>query len=396
VRTLLPCLAAVAVLGTLVACRMTCGGGTVAPEQTTKAPAEQRAPPSDAGTTPVERRRADVRPRASADATDTVPAPLPAKRTMHEAVELGLGWLARNQASDGRWSAPDLDPGVTGLALLCFLGVGDTHNSGQHRATVKAGLRYLKHVQDEDGCFGPRAGELWSVSHAPATLAMTEAYGLTGSRLFKDPAQRGVSLLEATRGDDGVWRAWTGRPEDDVTLTFWSALALLSADMSELEVDVVRLRTVADLELSTFGLPRGAEAAPSASEAAVLVLRQLGRRLSSGPLEEDALLESGRERLAAHPPAGDRSGAAGTDLSLCYRGTLAAFHGDDAHWGPWSVGLATLPAAMAWTDAGDRAGSFDPPRTRVWPPGGVVQSTAHGVLALACLYRTRAFLRPRR
>ncbi len=96
------------------------------------------------------------------------------------AVEDALRWLAAHQSPDGGWEAagfnkwcdckpisdgPDglgkalYDPGVTGLALCAFLGAGYT-NRGDHEfaKVVAKGLRYLKNVQDAEGCFGPQNG----------------------------------------------------------------------------------------------------------------------------------------------------------------------------------------------------------------------------------------------
>ena len=48
-----------------------------------------------------------------------------------DAIDLGLEWLARNQESDGRWDSGKWrggghDLGVTGLAILAFLGNGNS------------------------------------------------------------------------------------------------------------------------------------------------------------------------------------------------------------------------------------------------------------------------------
>src|SRR5262249_45924392 len=68
------------------------------------------------------------------------------------AVDLGLEWLARHQQADGSWSfqhGPD-DPGeldcptgATGLALLCFLGAGNTPKKGPYMSQVNSGIQYL-------------------------------------------------------------------------------------------------------------------------------------------------------------------------------------------------------------------------------------------------------------
>ncbi len=90
------------------------------------------------------------------------------------------------------------DPGVTGLALCAFLGAGYT-NRGRHpfAKTVSKGLRYLKNVQDAEGCFGPRTSQHYIYNHATASLAMVEAYGMTGSPIFKGSAQKCPRLHRA-------------------------------------------------------------------------------------------------------------------------------------------------------------------------------------------------------
>src|SRR5262245_12776649 len=117
------------------------------------------------------------------------------------AVMAGLLWLKNHQSEDGRWDADGFDSmckkgkceghggalndvGLTGLALLCFLGAGDTHVSGPFKNTVKNGLKYLMGVQDpEDGCFGTKSGQHFQYNHSCAALAMAEAYGMTQTKL---------------------------------------------------------------------------------------------------------------------------------------------------------------------------------------------------------------------
>jgi len=89
------------------------------------------------------------------------------------AVDLGLEWLKNHQHPDGHWDCdgfeercrlnkcggggyPLYDPGVSGLALLAFLGAGETHKHGRYKKTVRSGLKQLKAIQDAEGCFGER------------------------------------------------------------------------------------------------------------------------------------------------------------------------------------------------------------------------------------------------
>ena len=74
------------------------------------------------------------------------------------AVDLALEWLKNHQSNGGHWDSDGFDemcklnkcsghgeavydPGLSGLALLCFLGAGATHNAGTYKDTVKNGHR---------------------------------------------------------------------------------------------------------------------------------------------------------------------------------------------------------------------------------------------------------------
>ena len=113
------------------------------------------------------------------------------------AVNWALEWLARHQDPEGFWDCDGFDlncsqnrckgrgralndPGITGLALLAFLGAGNTTHEGPHRKVVKRGIRYLCDIQDpEDGCLTSKEGEHYMYNHAIACLALSEAYGLS-------------------------------------------------------------------------------------------------------------------------------------------------------------------------------------------------------------------------
>ena len=144
------------------------------------------------------------------------------RKKFDDAVDWALRWLAAHQSPNGGWEAanfmhwcdgkpvadaskrPDgagkalYDPGVSGMALCAFLGAGYT-NRGKHEfaRVVGMGLRYLKNIQDPEGCFGPRSTQQYIYNHATSALAMVEAYGMTGSPIFKGSAQRCAGLHRA-------------------------------------------------------------------------------------------------------------------------------------------------------------------------------------------------------
>lgn len=117
----------------------------------------------------------------------------------------GLKWLKGRQKKDGSWEGRRLK---TGLALLAYLGAGQTHKHGSFRKTLKYGLRHLKSIQAEDGCFADRTKAGWLAEHAILTLVMVESFGMTGSPLFKQSSQRGLDLLANTTSPDSAATAW--------------------------------------------------------------------------------------------------------------------------------------------------------------------------------------------
>jgi hypothetical protein len=176
------------------------------------------------------------------------------KRT-NDAVEHALRWLMAHQSPDGGWEAAGFDkwcdgkpaeegkrpeglgkvpydPGVTGLALCAFLGAGYT-NRGNHEfaGTVSKGLRYLKNIQDPEGCFGPRANQHYIYNHATAALAMVEAYGMTESPVFRGPAQKALDFIALARNPYLAWRYGVKPGNDDMSVTGWMMMALKSAKL---------------------------------------------------------------------------------------------------------------------------------------------------------------------
>src|SRR5262245_34560816 len=131
------------------------------------------------------------------------------------AVLYGLTWLARHQSVDGSWDANQFldrcldascngvgnvrfSDGLTGLALLAFLGAGYTHDSKQFvkdpktgekisfGETVKKGLKFLVDRRQPDGSFG---SDHYMYNQSICAMAVNEAYALTGARFFREPAQ---------------------------------------------------------------------------------------------------------------------------------------------------------------------------------------------------------------
>src|SRR5262249_49500385 len=133
-----------------------------------------------------------LRARVAADRLKAA-QPFGASPQSEAAVAAALNWLAPAQSENGRWGADsfragretrpilgqdrrgtgaEADMGISGLALLAFLGSGETHLQGEHREVVQCGLEFLLANQATDGNLAGRA-ELFAAMycHGMATLA---------------------------------------------------------------------------------------------------------------------------------------------------------------------------------------------------------------------------------
>ncbi|MFN7181538.1 MAG: prenyltransferase/squalene oxidase repeat-containing protein [Planctomycetota bacterium] len=189
-----------------------------------------------------------------------------------------LKWLARHQHKDGYWdgvqfdshcdpnrvcpdkaSSNEHDVGLTGLALLAFLGYGitpqvtinnanwknedmekyvyhDKYVNKQINVTevVRKGLLWLKNNQLDNGCFvkNYKLMRFYMYDHIIATLAMAEACGITGNRVWCDSAKEGAGFLISGKTNYGGWRYTWQHKDSDISVTGWAMMALKSAQGS--------------------------------------------------------------------------------------------------------------------------------------------------------------------
>jgi Ca-activated chloride channel family protein len=311
-----------------------------------------------------------------------------------------LRWLKSHQSADGRWSSASFDAQcklnrcdgagdadgdirATGLALLSFLGAGETHQSGTCRETVKGALKFLRDVQDGEGCYGPRTDAHFVRDHAIAALAMTEAYGMTGSRVFKEPAQRGVKFALAQRAPGGAWmRAAPRDKEIDVETTAWMIALLKSAKMSELDVDKAAMTDALAVVDPLTDKATGRVGGDDTLTAMMLLSRIFGGRTPDG----DPAIAKGADLLAKHLPKWDPTGA-GVDIGFWYFGGLAAFQIGGETWKHWNEAMKTalIDHERMETDRDER-GSWDPIGAGAAQDGRVV-ATALGCLQMEVYYR---------
>ncbi len=110
--------------------------------------------------------------------------------TTEQAVALGLAWLKRQQQPDGSWSmrAPYSDGSLshnpvaaTAMAMLAFMGAGNTHRHGEYKNELWDAVRWLAKQQDAKGFMAHEGGDHEKMyAQAQATIAMCELYAMTG------------------------------------------------------------------------------------------------------------------------------------------------------------------------------------------------------------------------
>lgn len=338
------------------------------------------------------------------------------------ALRNALDWLARHQDPAGHWSCADFmercdsnrcdgggeamhDVGVSGLALLAFLGAGETQNRGRYRDTVRRGLRALVRAQDpETGCIGaPNSHTAFLYDHALATLALTEGHGLSGAPLLREPAERAVRFVHAARNPYRGWRyAWPPNGENDTSVTAWMVMCLKSAEHFGLPVDAAAYdgaRLVLD-ELTDeatwrtgydrIGSPSSreqglgerwpAERTEAMTAAAMLCRVFLGEEPSRSPA-----LRGGADLLRKSLPRFDAE-SGDVDFYYWYYGSYAMFQLGGADWDAWQRALLGAVVKTQRTD-GHEAGSWDPQFDPWGHRGGRVYATALLALTLEVYYR---------
>jgi hypothetical protein len=135
----------------------------------------------------------------------------------------------KHGAKCDRKGTSQYDVGVSGLALLAFMGGGHTHRTGQFRKTVDLGIRWLLKQQKDDGSLGVSKAESWVYSHAIATLAMCEAYALTLDPKLKEPCENAVKYILKAKNKDFGWKYKPDSKRSDSSVTGWMVLALHAA-----------------------------------------------------------------------------------------------------------------------------------------------------------------------
>jgi hypothetical protein len=274
--------------------------------------------------------------------------------------------------------------GVTGLAVLAFMAAGHTHRQGEYQKNVLNGLNYLLRIQGRDGNMAGEAETFAQMyCHGIATLALAEAYALTGENLLREPVQRAISYtLASQHSTDGGWRYRPG-DEGDTSQFGWQVMALKTAELGGLGIPQ-KSRDGMHRFLSRVSSGRSGGLAsyrPREQVSPTMTAEALACRFFLNTLRDEATINEAADYLDQNRPGEGRA-----NLYYWYYGTLAMHQVHDARWERWNEALQARLLPSQRHD-GRLAGTWDPGVT-VWGGyGGRVYTTAMGALCLESYYR---------
>jgi hypothetical protein len=331
------------------------------------------------------------------------------------AVELGLQFLGRYQHTDGRWTLEGFgeetqlssDTAATALALLAFQGAGYNHREHKYKNVVRSGLDHLMAHQKENGDLFVALDDdsnrsVWLYSHALATIALCEAYGMTQDPELRVPAQKAIDfIVESQNKELGGWRYAPGI-NSDTSVSGWCMMALKSGELANLTVPK---ETYARIEHWLSNAQKsGAEAhlfrynphAPNTIEqrhglVASKTMTSVGllMRLYSGSKRDSQVMKDGAAYLRKNLPAIGTPRDPQRDTYYWYYGTQVMYHmgGDD--WKAWNSKLHPL-LVDTQIKQGPLAGSWQPrgPVPDRWSNhAGRLYVTTMNILSLEVYYR---------
>lgn len=342
------------------------------------------------------------------------------------AVMRGLKWLAAHQQPNGSWKLKgygegiegcdcvsdaekevvDYDTAGTAFGLLPFLGAGVTHNRApesppelaQYKSVVEKGLVFLGQSQiaskkeSEDGSLG---GNMYA--HALATIALCEAYGLSGDERLKVPTQRAVMYMMNAQHKEGGWR-YGYNQAGDMSATGWVFLAIRSGQLAGLSIKRDPLvRAERFIESCACG-PEGAKLTrfcymPTQEPKPTVTLTAAGmltRQYLLTPKDDPQLVEGVKYLMQNLPP---ESGTTLGSIYYYYYGTQVLHHMEGPEFDLWNHRMREHLIRTQQKE-GHKTGSWDVVGAPYGPRGGRMYTTAMALMTLECYYRHLPMYRP--
>jgi hypothetical protein len=310
------------------------------------------------------------------------------------AVAAALKWLAAHQRPDGSWSFDHRNGpcktnpgslaesfnGATGMALLPFLGAGQTHKEGNYKQTVKGGLSYLvRSMKLKNGNAGDLTDRGTMYTHGICSIVLCEAYAMTNDRELMVPAQAAINYI--VYAQDPVGGGWRYQPKQagDTSVVGWQLMALKSGHMAYLNVPPATVKGASvflDSVQSDSGSAYGyTNPGNGAATSAVGLLS----RMYLGWKKDNGALQRGVERMS-------KAGPSKGNMYFNYYATQIMRHYGGEEWTKWNNVMRDQMVNSQAKDGAEK-GSWYIPGDHGSERGGRIYCTSMATMILEVYYR---------
>jgi len=310
-----------------------------------------------------------------------------------KAVEWGLNWLAAHQMDDGSWrfdhnksvcrgqcrnaGTQPSTTAATAIAVMAFLGAGYSHTEGEHQETLKRALYYLtRQALTTSNGTDFREGTMYA--QGLATIALCEAYAMTGDTALKSYAQGGIDFIVfAQDRNGGGWRYQPGEP-GDTTVSGWMVMALKSGQMAKLNVPSTTIhdfRRFLDSVQSRYGALYGYKDTRGQRTTTAIGLLM---RMYTGWRRHNSALRNGAAYISEWGPSEN-------NMYYNYYATQVMHHRGGTEWEKWNRHMREYLIATQ-ARQGHESGSWYFAE-RYGDVGGRLYNTAMAVMTLEVYYR---------
>ncbi|MBT4692428.1 MAG: hypothetical protein HOB73_03690 [Planctomycetaceae bacterium] len=318
------------------------------------------------------------------------------------AVAMALKWIANHQNADGSWSFDhslngqrcDCNKagthktsmnGATAMALLPFLGAGNTHKKGAYKKQVEAGLYYLTRSMKVKGATGDltdSGGRLYS--HGLAAITLCEAFAMTKDRQLMAPAQMSLNFI--VYAQDPVGGGWRYKPKQagDTSVVGWQLMALKSGHMGYLQVPAATIQgcyKFLDSVAANSGAAYG-YTSPGGGQATTAV--GLLCRMYMGWKMEEPALQRGVDQLAKWGPSIKPTKE---NMYYNYYATQVMRHTGGKRWDVWNKALRDYLVASQEKGNAHSNGSWAMGADHGAKSGGRLYTTTLATMILEVYYR---------
>lgn len=163
-------------------------------------------------------------------------------KASQDALERGLMWLARTQESNGSWNCSKYEGGnhdtsATSLAILAFLGAGNSAKDGKYRRNVRSAQEFL--LTKRDAKTGRIGG--YQYEAGITLMAMAEAWAMSSDRNLQAVVQGQVDDALKNQARNGGW-GYRPVPDPveahvDTSVAGWWMMGLKSAIVAGANLD---------------------------------------------------------------------------------------------------------------------------------------------------------------